>query len=112
MDLRLAEPAMPPGGADGSDTPGRCPPGHRLGIHPEYQGDLSRGEQWLWVLHGHGVTSSFGSKQFLPAAPTRCHGAANQWPISTETVGSNRSRLALIRLPCRAGSWALWGRFA
>ena len=31
----------PPGCADGPDPAGRCPPGHRLRVDPEHQGDLS-----------------------------------------------------------------------
>jgi len=43
MDLRLTEPAVSAGGADGSNAARRGPPGHRLRIHPEHQGDLSPG---------------------------------------------------------------------
>ena len=43
MDLCLAEPAVPAGGADGSDTAGRCPPGHGLGIHPKHPVSTGKG---------------------------------------------------------------------
>ena len=54
-------------GADGSYAARRCPPGHRLGIHPEHQGDLSWGEELLRLLHDHDL--QFGSERVssLPA---------------------------------------------
>ena len=64
MHFRLAEPTMPPGGADTADATCRGPACNRLWVYPEEGGNLSWGQQTLAAtLHQSLPLAS----RFLPA---------------------------------------------